>query len=83
MRIVPVEYQPGRPWGICDRCGEKWRLDTLRKEWSGFKVCPPCFDPLPDTMRQPAVYPEGLPVPDPRPEPPNEFIQAQVSPDDL
>lgn len=33
--------------GLCDRCGFVYKLKVLKYEWSGLKVCPPCWDPLP------------------------------------
>lgn len=58
------------PYGICDRCGFKYDLSQLRKEWTGLMVCPPDYDPRPADTRPPAVKPEGVPVPNARPEPP-------------
>lgn len=31
--------------GICDRCGQQYKLNTLKKEWTGFKVCFECYEP--------------------------------------
>ena len=41
MTYVP-EF--GTPASICDRCGFKYRLTQLRKEWTGLMVCNPCYD---------------------------------------
>jgi hypothetical protein len=82
MRIVPVEYRPGGSWGQCQRCAFKFRLNDLKLEWSGLRVCDDCWDPLPDTMLAPVVYPEGVPRPDASPELPNTFV-ANVTPGDL
>ena len=30
---------------MCDRCGFKVPYLSLRKEWTGFKVCHECFEP--------------------------------------
>ena len=30
--------------GICDRCGWRYRYLQLQMEWTGFKVCPECFE---------------------------------------
>lgn len=53
---------------ICDRCGDKYYLKDLKKEWTGLKVCDICWDPktkqeFPD--RTP-IDPESLH--DPRPD---------------
>lgn len=82
MRTVPVAYVPGGTWGICDRCGFKFRLNELRKEWSGLMVCDADFDPLPDTMKPLRSGPEGLARPDARPEPTDTFV-GTVRPEDL
>jgi hypothetical protein len=57
------------PWGICPRCGFKRRLNVMKKEWTGLRVCPPCWDPKPAEMKPPKVKPEGVPVPNAQPEP--------------
>jgi NAD-dependent SIR2 family protein deacetylase len=31
--------------GECDRCGFAYKLHQLKKEWTGFKVCPSCYEP--------------------------------------
>jgi|TARA_R110002020_G_scaffold354570_3_gene567323 NAD-dependent SIR2 family protein deacetylase len=31
--------------GECDRCGWAYKLHELKKEWTGFKVCPTCYEP--------------------------------------
>lgn len=83
MREVPTSYVPGGTWGICQRCGFKFRISELRTEWSGLKVCDKDFDPLPDTMRPPRNGPEGLAKAHPAPEPPDTFITTRVRPEDL
>lgn len=69
--------------GICDRCGFKRKLSTLRKEWTGLRVCSECWEP-----RHPQDFVRGVPdnqsVPDPRPEPTDIFIGTNdVQPEDL
>jgi hypothetical protein len=63
----------GGPYGICDRCGFKYRLAKLRKEWTGLMVCPADWDPKPADLKPPRFGPEGLPARDARPEPPEVF----------
>lgn len=77
-----AHYIEGRPWAICDRCSFQRRHDTLRKEWTGLLVCDECHDPRPPQLSAPNVYPEGLPIQDPRP----DFEDSgpnTTSPDDL
>lgn len=59
------------PWGICDRCGFKRRLNKLRADGyqPGLRVCAECYDPKPADLRPPKYGPEGLPWPNIRPEP--------------
>jgi len=30
---------------ICDRCGQQYPYLSVKKEWTGFKVCPECYEP--------------------------------------
>jgi hypothetical protein len=32
-------------YGVCDRCGFRYKYLELRMEWTGFKVCSECFEP--------------------------------------
>ncbi len=29
---------------ICDRCGFEYKYTSLKKEWTGFRVCNECFE---------------------------------------
>ena len=31
--------------GICDRCGQQYKLLQLKKEWNGLFTCPECWEP--------------------------------------
>jgi hypothetical protein len=84
MKKVPVAYLPGRPWAICDRCGFKLRHDELRLEWTNLMVCDPCLDPLDPLLIPPKVWPEGIPIKNPRPYPPDVFVgPGDITEDDL
>lgn len=61
-------YIPGRPWAVCDRCSFIRRHDELKKEWTGLLVCAECYDSRPPQLDAPNVYPEGVPIQDPRPD---------------
>jgi len=82
MRVVPQVWKPGGSWGSCQRCGFKFRLNELRLEWSGLRVCPEDWDPRPEQLTPPVVGPEGIPRPDASPEPPDVFV-GTVTPADL
>lgn len=30
---------------ICDRCGQQYPYLSVKKEWTGFKVCTECYEP--------------------------------------
>lgn len=73
----------GHVKGICDRCGFEHPLSALRKEWTGLRVCNPCWEP-----RHPQDHVRGVPdnqaVRDPRPEPADVFLTTnEVSAEDL
>lgn len=77
-------YISGGHWMCCDRCSAKRRNWDMAKEWTNLIVCKDtCLDPRPPQLDPPNVYPEGLPVPDARPEPPPIFITENVNPEDL
>lgn len=57
------------PWGNCMRCGFNRRLNELKLEWTGLRVCSKCWDPQPAEMKPPMVKPEGVPLPNASPEP--------------
>jgi len=58
--------------GICDRCGQQYKLNSLRKEWTGFKVCIECYEPkhpqllqkrnISDAVAIREARPDGTPV---------------------
>ena len=37
-------YKSGDWNAICDRCGQKHKASKLKKEWTGFMVCAPCYE---------------------------------------
>ena len=79
-------YIPGGTWAICQRCSFKRRRPDVAKEWTGLMVCiDTCFDPRPAILTAPNVGPEGVPLPDISPRPPNLFIDPEdpVTPEDL
>lgn len=83
--IEASAYVSGDPWAICDRCGERHRHSRMAKEWTGLLVCKAtCLDPRPPEMTPPKIWPEGVPINDPRPYPPDTFVgPGDVTPGDL
>jgi len=53
--------------GLCDRCSFEYKLHELKEEWTGFKVCPDCYEPKhPQLEPEPHVTdPEALYKPRP------------------
>ena len=52
-----MRYATGkRSLAICDRCGQRYRYPKLRKEWTGLKTCPDCFEP-----KHPQLEPSKVP----------------------
>jgi len=67
------------PKGVCMRCGFNYRLNQLRKEWTGNRVCDDCYDRKPEQLRPVRVGPEGLPRSNASPEPVDRFITPGVN----
>lgn len=77
-------YLPGGVYGICDRCGFQKRLKTEpRREWTNLMVCESCWDPKPPELTPPIVRPEGVPVPNARPDNQQDNTPNLTSPEDL
>jgi hypothetical protein len=56
--------------GICDRCGQQYKLNALRKDWTGFKVCIECYE-----VKHPQLLPkrnisDSIALREPRPDRP-------------
>lgn len=70
------------PVGICDASGFKFPLRDLVKQWDGARVARKFLD-----RRNPQDFVRGVPdrqsLPFARPESPDVFIGAPVTPDDL
>lgn len=62
-------YAVGRQsQAICDRCGQQYFLRELKKEWTGFKVCPECYEPKHPQLEPKRGINEPIAVYDPRPD---------------
>jgi len=59
-------FKSGAHNAICDRCNQKLKSTELRREWTGYMVCGPCFE-----IRHPQdflrVHEEKITVPWSRP----------------
>lgn len=66
-------YIAGDAYGICDRCGFKFRLSELRKTWDNLMVCHKDYEPRhPLDFARPIL--ERNNVRDARPEPADRFL---------
>jgi len=66
-----MKYATGkRSLAICDRCGQRYRYLELRKEWTGFKTCPDCFEPKHPQLEPSKVPFEPQVLHEPRPDVP-------------
>jgi hypothetical protein len=51
-----VPYATGKfAWGLCDYCGQRFKLNSLKKNWRGFKVCEADYEPK-EPQLQPLRY---------------------------
>lgn len=64
---------------ICDRCGDKVKLNTLiREEWTGLLVCSSCLDPKPRWI-DPNPITDAQALRDPRPDQDNMgTVETQI-----
>lgn len=64
---------------ICDRCGEKFKADELKREWTGLMVCEGCWEPRhpQDFLRS---VPDKMSVPFVRPRPADIFVPITYTP---
>jgi hypothetical protein len=55
-------------WGICDTCGQRYRLKQLKEQWDGYKACPECFDIKQPQLDPPPIGADPEAVLNPRPD---------------
>ena len=64
-----MRYASGkRSLAICDRCGQRYRYLKLRKEWTGLKTCPDCFEPKHPQLEPIRPGPDPTALYEPRPD---------------
>lgn len=54
--------------GICDRCGQQYKLTQLRPEWQNLKTCPECWEEKHPQLGPFKVPPEPQALYKPRPQ---------------
>ena len=67
-------YYKAGEWNVtCDRCSKKTKADEIKIEWTGFLVCPVCFE-----YRHPQDFVKArqdkISVPFTRPRPVDVFV---------
>jgi len=68
---------------MCDRCGIEFKYSTLVLEWTGYKVCPDCFD-----EKTPLEFPGRVPndaeaLIQPRPDNDMEVNEGSIAATDI
>ena len=64
-----MAYASGKKaWGISDRSGWRYRLNTMRVEWTGAKVGPDEWEAKQPQLKPPPVSPDPQALRDPRPQ---------------
>jgi len=53
---------------LCDQCGQQFKLNQLKKEWTGFKVCDECYEPKHPQLEPKRTLNEPQALLEPRPE---------------
>lgn len=57
-------------FGLCDYCGQRYKLNDLQKNWLGFKVCPQDYEPK-EPQLDPLKYKgDAIALFEPRPDQP-------------
>ena len=52
-----MKYATGQhALALCDRCGQQFDYSSLRKEWTGFRVCRECYE-----LKHPQLEPRPVP----------------------
>ena len=75
-----MAYATGKyAWGLCDYCGQRYKLNTLKKNWRGFKVCPDDYEPKEPQLEPLRYNGDAVALYEPRPdrvEPVDVFVAA-------
>jgi hypothetical protein len=75
-----VAYASGKfAYGLCDYCGQRYKLNDLKKNWRGFKVCPEDYEPKEPQLEPLRVVADAIALYEPRPdrvEPMDVYVAA-------
>ena len=62
-----------KAWGICDQCGQRFLLNSLRTQWNALKVCLECYDPKHPQLEPRRNVSDAIALYQPRPTPDDQF----------
>jgi hypothetical protein len=75
-----VSYAKGKyAWGLCDYCGQRFKLNELKKNWRGFKVCEADYEPKEPQLDPLRYRGDAIALLEPRPdrvEPMDVYVAA-------
>ena len=75
-----MAYASGKfAYGLCDYCGQRYKLNDLKKNWRGFKVCPADYEPKEPQLEPLRYKGDAIALLDPRPdrvEPMDVYVAA-------
>lgn len=72
-------YAAGKKaWGISDRSGRRYRLNEMRKEWTGALVGPDEYEPKHPQLYPPKASPDPQALKNPRPDPENGHVYVNA-----
>jgi hypothetical protein len=67
-------YAAGKKaWGACDRCGQRFLLNDLKKEWQNLKVCVFCYESKHPQLEPRRNVSDAIALYEPRPLPDDTF----------
>mgnify|MGYP003624377625 FL=1 len=75
-----MSYAQGKhALGICDRCGQQYKLNSLKKDWTGFKVCFECYETKHPQLLPKRNFSDAIALRDARPDQvPRVTVYAQA-----
>lgn len=75
-----MSYASGKfAWGLCDYCGQRFKLNSLKKNWRGFKVCDADYEPKEPQLEPLRYRGDAVALFEPRPdrvEPMDVYVAA-------
>lgn len=69
-------------WGLCDYCGQRFKLNDLKKNWRGFKVCEADYEPKEPQLEPLRYRGDAIALFEPRPDRVEPMLVYVASPGD-